>query len=96
MSEMKHTPGPWKFTDGTITYTQFNIETEEYHHNGFIGEIGGGNQRNEEIKANAKLIAAAPDLLAACVEFVRKCECGEAWSTRSYNQMKEAIKKATA
>jgi len=45
--------------------------------------------------ADAKLIAAAPDLLAACKEFVRKVECGEARSRRSYAQMKEAITKAT-
>lgn len=44
--------------------------------------------------ANARLIAAAPDLLAACKEFVRKCECGEASSVRSYKQMKAAIAKA--
>jgi len=37
---------------------------------------------------------AAPDLLAACKEFVRKVEAGEAKSTRSYRQMKEAITKA--
>ncbi len=30
-------------------------------------------------------------LLAACVEFVRKVECDEAQSVRSYTQMKEAI-----
>lgn len=50
-------------------------------------------QLDENI-ANAHLIAAAPDLLAACKEFVRKCECGEARSTRSYIQMKAAILKA--
>jgi len=40
------------------------------------------------------LIASHDDLLAACKEFVRKVECGEARSTRSYAQMKAAIKKA--
>ena len=45
--------------------------------------------------ADARLIAAAPDLLAACQEFVRKVECGEAKSTRSYEQMKAAISRAT-
>lgn len=37
---------------------------------------------------------AAQDLLAACKEFVRKVEAGEARSVRSYEQMKAAITKA--
>lgn len=37
---------------------------------------------------------AAKDLLAACKEFVRKVEAGEARSVRSYAQMKAAITKA--
>lgn len=44
--------------------------------------------------ANAHLIAAAPDLLAACLEFIRKVDAGEAKSTRSYEQMKAACNKA--
>lgn len=43
---------------------------------------------------NANIIAAAPELLAACMEFVRKCDVGEARSKRSYAQMKLAINKA--
>lgn len=43
----------------------------------------------------ALLFAAAPDLLAACVEFVRKVDEGRAKSTKSYAQMKLAIEKAT-
>jgi hypothetical protein len=43
---------------------------------------------------HAHLIAAAPDLLAACEEFVRKVESGEARSKRSYEQMKAALAKA--
>jgi hypothetical protein len=42
----------------------------------------------------AHLMAAAPELLAACVEFVRKVECGGARSVRSYAKMKAAILKA--
>ena len=48
----------------------------------------------EEREFLAKLIAAAPELHDACKEFVRKVECGEARSTRSYAQMKAAISKA--
>lgn len=60
-------------------------------------EFYGGHLIAESIakKDDQKLIVAAPDLLAACIEFVRKCECGEARSVRSYKQMKEAIAKAT-
>ena len=43
----------------------------------------------------AHLVTAAPDLLAVCQEFVRKVDAGEARSTKSYEQMKEAIAKAT-
>jgi len=32
-------------------------------------------------------------LLKACEEFVRKVECGEARSKKSYAEMKEAIRK---
>ena len=36
------------------------------------------------------------ELLEACKEFVRKCECGQASSRRSYAQMKAAIELAEA
>jgi hypothetical protein len=44
---------------------------------------------------DGRLINAAPDLLAACMEFVRKVDCGEARSTASAKQMRAAIAKAT-
>lgn len=47
-----------------------------------------------ETIANGHLMAAAPDMYEACKEFVRKCECGEARSVRSYAQMKAALAKA--
>jgi hypothetical protein len=43
----------------------------------------------------ARLIAAAPCLLEAAVEFVRKVDAGEARSTKSYAAFKAAILKAT-
>jgi len=42
-----------------------------------------------------RLAEASPDLLAARQEFCRKVDAGEARSTKSYEQMKKAIAKAT-
>lgn len=55
---------------------------------------GDGWCLQAETWENQRLIAAAPELLAACEEFVRKCDIGAARSKRSYAQMVEAIKKA--
>lgn len=90
---MKHTKGIWKMN----TFANGNVENENgrsiascmgYSTN------GGNGEHIEENIANAKLITAAPDLLNACLEFVRKVECGEARSKRLYEQMKDAIEKA--
>lgn len=43
-----------------------------------------------------ELKAQRDELLAACEEFVRKCDAGEARSVRSYAQMKAAIEKCGA
>jgi hypothetical protein len=63
--KVKHTPGPWKFDK--VAYGQdltYHIQTvDQSHRNTYIGDVGGGLQFNAEITANAKLIAAAPDLL---------------------------------
>jgi hypothetical protein len=37
---------------------------------------------------------ALADLYDACREFVRRCDCGEVRSRRSYAQMKAAVEKA--
>ena len=85
MSEPKHTPGPWRW-DGK--YCGDIVDADGY-------SVAGIMELEEvaETDSNARLIAAAPDLLAACVEFVRKVEDGDARSTRSYAQMKAAIAK---
>jgi hypothetical protein len=57
--------------------------------------MSGAATSADQKVANARLIAAAPALLAACEDFCRKVEVGEARSTRSYMQMKAAIAKAT-
>ena len=61
---MKHTPGPWEIDRfsfrGELPYliaTKFDVICLFQQHNRI---------RVEDVEANAHLIAAAPDLLAAC------------------------------
>ena len=66
---MKHTPGPWKLRRQAVGGFGFYIETvDQSHDNTYIGDVGGGLQTQPEIEANAKIIAAAPDMLKALIE----------------------------
>ena len=98
-----HTPGPWEIDTLTRPAEICTVHhvptqpTEDRKGQGWIyirGAIGYWDADEDEQMANAYLIAAAPDLFDACVEFVRKFESGEARSKRSYAQMKDAIAKA--
>ena len=57
---MEHTPGPWRQVGHTIWAGEPNTT------NGPIAEASGTT--SEEVEANARLIAAAPELLSACEE----------------------------
>ena len=81
--EAKHTPGPWKATARRVTAP----ETE-----GRLAldvQINGGNR--EDNKANARLIAAAPDLLVALQGVVRVADR----KTDEFDAARAAIAKAT-
>lgn len=62
MNKPKHTPGPWKVSLEDYSENRAYIRSEEYDRD--IACVLGYS--SEQLKANAKLIAAAPDLLAAC------------------------------
>ena len=94
ISETRHTPGPWELERSCKTAINAGVK-----HIAMVNHYNAGRDdlrtiAGEEHNANACLISAAPELFAACKEFVRKCECGEARSIRSYAQMKDAISKA--
>jgi len=54
----KHTPGPWKVVNGT---NDFYIRSQSGDHIAKLPDTQEGS-------ANARLIAEAPELLAACIE----------------------------
>lgn len=78
MTAPKHTPGPWKsvYRNG-MAAAQYGHNVSCDMHSGpgmvagcdSIAEVRGHD--DDEAKANARLIAAAPDLLAACERFIR-------------------------
>lgn len=83
----QHTPGPWNLTeDGYgIYYVNPQIEAgasiHDPQHDSVIARVDGQavdaaffGQDDDTLLANARLIAAAPDLLAAC-EFAYSALC---------------------
>jgi hypothetical protein len=61
-NKSKHTPGPW-------THSQYNVNTSKGAE--YLLFNTGPNVTSGELRANARLIASAPDLLEACKEAKR-------------------------
>ncbi len=87
---MNHTPAPWHLSNARST----KVDLIDNAKNEAVGEIIWVDTRNP---ADAKLIAAAPDLLEACIEalnlFDNYPDCYEAIGTLELLQA--AITKAT-
>ena len=98
---MKRTPGPWLPMAGMPTNildsSGLRVARCDYD----------GEMDNPQCDANARLIAAAPDLLEACRNVLRTCEHVEPWdgddggvmievslSRRTIHALREAIAKA--
>jgi hypothetical protein len=69
--QMKHTPGPWEFVPkltASENHKGFFVRAEKATKNGkwALAEVQPGNEDGKLGEANARLIAAAPDLLKAC------------------------------
>lgn len=79
MSE--HTPGPWMACvgngSGSFWIVHHKTDTEDGGYFGRVEALHSTEEARETARANAKLIGAAPDLLAAC-ELVVKCYKGTA------------------
>ncbi len=84
--EFKGTKGPWHLEDGGRGSWVCNSGGE-------YAAISAGIT-DEVAEANGYLIAAAPDLLKACMDFIEKVDSGRARSVKTYGQMKAAVEKA--
>lgn len=102
-TQAKHTPGPWEI--GSINKRDKNLwwaavftpKSTGKFHTPRAGEALGVDR--EECEGNARLIAAAPDLLEAlralaeCVEGYRQTGCLGAWD-KPLGEARAAIAKA--
>lgn len=87
-----HTPGPWRvgqMADSVVAEDGTNLARS-------IGPYSrGGGAPHDERAANAKLIAAAPDLLAACRAAVASGGLEGANLTNALSRCRAAVEKAT-
>ena len=94
--ETKHTPGPWTTSRDAVSAGHVQITV-------YAEETGMRVATVFEREANARLIAAAPDLLVALIDCVSMLEAIQAedpedWRAAPYLQMQQAqaaIHKAT-
>jgi hypothetical protein len=97
MNEIKHTPGPWiTDTSHSHEWEGITIWNEPSDPDGIWTTVIAHvvPDQHEEHEANAKLIAAAPDLLAACKKMLNLLESEPA--TYIYRAHKEMVKSAIA
>lgn len=93
MSNIKHTPGPWKYHIG-LDYIL--IESANVHNNSCICEYKNYSDDDGESEANAKLLAAAPELFEALKELTSLAPDHSLLPTDFDNDLMNAVKKAEA
>lgn len=88
--EFKGTKGEWNYhITGNGTTDYHNIKTNDGR---VVALVYPNYVTNEEMEANAKLIASAPDLLEALQDLVRFCEENEVFA--ELELANQAIEKA--
>lgn len=98
---MPHTPGPWQqgATKITVSLTGFDVWAVPISGSGsaigcaYAGSVG--RQRNVDVElANARLMAAAPDLLSALQVLLQRA-ISDGYDSILTEQARAAIAKAT-
>ena len=97
----KHTPGPWCVGDSDLPVSQMAVmQAEPTRKHSTIARMSKGIQPFEEISANLKLMAAAPDLLKSTKNLldavITQCEYEPNSATATWvREARAAIAKAT-
>lgn len=98
---MSHTPGPWK-TRGQHVLGIANVQVAWCGANMSCSRTESHGITEDEAKANASLIAAAPDLLSALTmlyeetaDYIRINHLGDVHHNTSMQAARAAISKAT-
>jgi hypothetical protein len=92
----KHTPGPWRVGGGDRVFAWVVADHPVPEMPGSGDEFYGGHMVAESItQENAKLIAAAPELLALLIELI-DIEGPQPGTGMWANKVEAAIKKATS
>ena len=94
MEKQQHTPGPWAYIvpDGyVVRHPQIYSDFGPVANATWLGE-----NKLDQLKSNARLIAAAPELLEALEEIVSAAD-GDGWSQldADLRKARAAIAKAT-
>lgn len=97
---MSHTPGPWEYVPkltASENHKGFFIRAEKAARNGkwALADVQPGDQDGHLGEANARLIAAAPELLEALSGLFERFAHGEAIQTDQWILAGAAIDKAT-
>ena len=85
MSASKYTPGPWKYWNGKI------YNTEDMNNGDVVVSV---HKYGKEHDANARLIAAAPELFESLDRLVTQMTDEGGWEGYSLNEARAALAKA--
>lgn len=99
MSKHKHTPGPWRahfYDDGSDTFDIVQFDDDGYGP-ALIEAAGMVCADDHENQANARLIAAAPQLLEACKALLADAEVRKGaylWTGSEVSTIRSAVMAA--
>jgi len=95
MSESKNTPGPWRISRTSGMEIFINHDHDQPNRvAGYFAEVRRFTSDNEQVEANAKLIASAPDLLDA-LRLIASAKDRDFGIDYAIGCAKAAIRKAT-